>query len=74
MYGDLPESLNLVVNMNHPLVKKVLDNKDKKLGAKLEKLVTEITAKKAEVEELEKTQKELKKEEIPQAETENLLI
>jgi molecular chaperone HtpG len=72
MYGDLPESLNLVVNMNHPLVKKVLESKDKKLGTKLEKLVGEITAKKAEVEEMEKSQKDKKKEEIPQAETEKL--
>jgi molecular chaperone HtpG len=46
MYGDLPESLNLVVNLNHPLVKKVLESKDKKIGAKLEKLASDITAKK----------------------------
>ncbi len=72
MYGDIPESLNLVVNMNHPLVKKVLESKDKKLGTKLEKLVTQISEKKAEVEELEKSQKDKKKEEIPQAETEKL--
>jgi molecular chaperone HtpG len=72
MYGDLPESLNLVVNLNHPLVKKVLETKDKKIGAKLEKLAAEITAKKAEVEVLEKAKKDKKDEEIPQADKEKL--
>jgi molecular chaperone HtpG len=72
MYGDLPESLNLVVNLNHPLVKKVLESKDKKIGAKLEKLAADITAKKAEVDVLEKTKKDKKEEEIPQADKEKL--
>jgi molecular chaperone HtpG len=72
MYGDLPESLNLVVNLNHPLVKKVLESKDKKLGTKLEKIAGEITTKKAEVEVLEKAKKDKKEEEIPQADKEKL--
>jgi len=72
MYGDMPESMNLVVNIEHPLVKKVLENKDKKLGAKLEKLGAELKAKKAEVDVLEKAQKDKKDEEIPQAEKEKL--
>ncbi len=72
MYGDLPESLNLVVNLNHPLVKKVLDSKDKKIGAKLEKLSEELAAKKTEVDVLEKAKKGKKDDEIPQAEKEKL--
>ena len=72
MYGDFPESLNLVVNVNHPLVKKVVESKDKKLGSKLEKLMADITAKKAEVEALEKAKKDKKEEEIPQADKEKL--
>jgi molecular chaperone HtpG len=72
MYGDLPESLNLVVNLNHPLVKKVLESKDKKIGSKLEKLAADITTKKAEVDVLEKTKKDKKEEEIPQADKEKL--
>ncbi|HCE56816.1 MAG TPA: molecular chaperone HtpG [Prolixibacteraceae bacterium] len=71
-YGEMPESLNLVVNTNHPLVKKVLESKDKKLGAKLEKMVAEIAAKKAEIDVLEKEQKGKKDEEIPTAEKEKL--
>ncbi len=71
-YGDLPESLNLVVNIGSPLVKKVIDAKDKKLGTKLEKLYTEITAKKAEAEVLNKAKEGKKDEEIPSADKEQL--
>jgi molecular chaperone HtpG len=72
MYGDMPESLNLVVNTAHPLVQKVLDAKDKKLGTKLEELATELTAKKDEIAVLEKAKEGKKEEEIPSAEKEQL--
>lgn len=72
MYGDMPESLSLVVNITHPLVKKVLDNKDKKLKTQLEKMNAEIEAKKAEIAELEKAKEGKKDEEIPQADKEKL--
>lgn len=75
MYGNMPESLNLVVNFAHPMVKKVLDLKDKKLGSKLEKLETELTVQKEEVSVLEKAKKakkDKKEEEIPQADKEKL--
>ena len=71
-YGDMPESLNLVVNVEHPLVKKVLDAKTKKLGLKLEKLNTEIESKKSEVKTLEEAKKNKKDEEVPQADKERL--
>jgi molecular chaperone HtpG len=71
-YGEMPESLNLVVNTGHPLVKKVLEAKDKKLGSKLEKLVADISAKKAEIETLESAQKDKKDDEVPQADKEKL--
>ncbi|WP_346861534.1 molecular chaperone HtpG [uncultured Draconibacterium sp.] len=72
MYGDFPESLNLVVNTTHPLVKKVLDAKDKKLGKKLETLAGELTAKKDEITVLEKAKEGKKDEEVPLAEKEQL--
>lgn len=72
MYGDLPESLNLVVNTAHPLVVKVLDAKDKKLGKKLEELGTKLAAKKDEVAVLEKAKEGKKEEEVPSAEKEQL--
>ena len=72
MYGDLPESLNLVVNIAHPLVKKVVDSKDKKLAKQLEKFGAELTAKKDEIAKLEKAKEGNKEEEIPQADKEKL--
>ncbi len=72
MYGDLPDNLNLMVNTGHPLVKKVVDAKDKKLGKTLEELKADIEAKKAEISELEKAKEGKKEEEVPQADKEKL--
>ena len=72
MYGDFPDNLNLVVNSVHPLVKKVMDAKDKKLEKSLEKFNTDIAEKKAEISTLENAQKDKKEEEIAQADKEQL--
>lgn len=64
-YGDMPESLNLVVNISHQLVKKVLDEKDENLGNELGKLQEEINHKKAELSMLEKAREGKKDDEIP---------
>lgn len=56
-YGEMPDNLNLVVNTTHPLVKKVLDAKDKKLGTALQKFADNIKDKKAEIEKLEAAKK-----------------
>jgi molecular chaperone HtpG len=71
-YGDMPDSLNLVVNTAHPLVKKVIEAKNKKLSTQLEKMNADIAAKKAEVEKLEKAKEGKKEEEVPQADKEKL--
>ncbi|SHE32128.1 molecular chaperone HtpG [Mariniphaga anaerophila] len=71
-YGEMPDNMNLVVNIAHPLVKKVLEAKDKKLSKTLEPLAADITAKKAEVSELEKAKEGKKEEEVPQADKEKL--
>ncbi len=71
-YGDMPESLNLVVNTTHPLVKKVLDAKDKKLGPVIEKLSADIKEKKNEISSAEKSKEGKKEEEVLQADKEKL--
>ena len=71
-YGDMPDNLNLVVNISHPLVKKVIEAKDKKLSAQLEKMNADIVAKKSETGKLEKAKEGKKDEEIPQADKETL--
>lgn len=72
MYGDMPESLSMVVNTSHPLVKKVVDGRDKKLGKKLEEFGGQIKAKKEEIAVLEKAREGKKDEEVPQADKEKL--
>lgn len=72
MYGDFPDSLNLVVNTTHPVVKKVLEAKDKKLGKKLEDFTAKISATKSELDVLEKAKEGKKDEEIPTADKEKL--
>ena len=71
-YGEMPESLNLVVNTAHPLVKKVMEQKDADLGGKLHSLTAELDARKAEVSQLENARKDKKDEEVPQADKEKL--
>jgi molecular chaperone HtpG len=73
-YGDLPESLNLVVNTAHPLVKKVLKQKDKELGEAIKSLGADLEVRKAEVKGLEDAKKDKKEEEIASADLERLEI
>ena len=70
-YGDLPDNLTLVVNIVHPLVKKIIDSKDKKLGSKLEIANDGISKKKSEIEVVKK--EELSKEKQKSNEEEDLL-
>jgi len=65
-YGNMPDSLNLVVNVSHPLVKSVIDNKSKSLGSKIEKLNIQIKPAEEKADELKKKSKDKKDEEIPQ--------
>ena len=62
-YGNLPDSYNMVINSNHPLIYHVFTDKEKKLS----KQVTEINSKIAPLEkdktELENSQKDKKEEE-----------
>ncbi len=37
-YGELPDSYNLVVNTDHPLINQIIDKKDKELAADLSKI------------------------------------
>ena len=71
-YGAMGDSLSLVVNTDHPLVKKVLEEKDNKLGADLMQFNTELTTLKAEEGVLTKAKEGMKDEEVPQADKEKL--
>lgn len=72
-YGNMPDSLNLVVNASHPLIKSVIDAKGKNVGAKVEELNKQIKPVEVKVDELKKATKDKKDEEIPQADKDLLL-
>ena len=63
-YGDMPESMNLVVNTSHPLVEEIFQARDATIGAELETIQTELQAKTAEKVEVDKAKKDKKDEEI----------
>ena len=67
-YGDLPDSYNLVVNIGHPLIKRVIADKHEKLESELSSTVKEISKYKSEKEALKKLKEGKKDEEIPQEE------
>jgi molecular chaperone HtpG len=71
-YGELPDSFNLVVNTSHPLINKVMEQKDKKLAKKLETINTEMNPLMDEKTALEKLKEGKKEEEVDQVEKDKL--
>ncbi len=72
MYGDMPDSYNLVVNSNHPLVGRIVEQTEKKLAAKLEEMRAEKKSLSEERQLLEKVSEGKKDEVIPQSEKDQL--
>ncbi|MFO7672023.1 MAG: molecular chaperone HtpG [Bacteroidales bacterium] len=72
MYGNFPDSYNLVVNSNHPLVNKIVESTEKKLGKKLEELRTGKKSLSEEKQLLEKAKEGKKPEEVPQSEKDQM--
>lgn len=66
-YGQMPDSFNLVVNTDHPLVKKVIAEKDDDLGQQLNAIADELKPVNAELNALKEQIKDKKEEEIAQA-------
>jgi molecular chaperone HtpG len=72
MYGNLPDSYTLVVNVAHPLVKQVIDEKNTNLGEQLNSLNQLLKQKEDEKATLEKLKEGKKDEEIDSVEKEKL--
>ena len=53
-YGELPDSYNLVVNTEHPLIVRIKDEAAKALDATVQPLASEIESKNAEAEKIRK--------------------
>jgi len=71
-YGELPDSYNLVVNPNHPLVIKIADDLQKEAGDKLEVNRQERSRTKEEISFMEQEHKKKKEDEISQLEKDDL--
>ncbi len=66
-YGQMPDSFNLVVNTDHPLVKKVIAEKEGDLGEQLKTISGEMEPVSTELNTLKEQIKDKKEEEIDQA-------
>jgi molecular chaperone HtpG len=71
-YGGLPDSYNMVINAEHPLVKKVKEAAEKSVGKKLGELDEKMKPLRDEKSSLEKEKEGLKEEEINQAQKDKL--
>jgi len=71
-YGELPESYNLVVNPNHPLILKIYDDLKTEKGDKLTANDTERKRVREEVDFMENEHKKKKTEEVSQLEKDDL--
>ncbi len=71
-YGEMPDMYNLVLNADHPLVKKVLDETEAETREALAPIDAEIKGLKARQQALEQQQKDKKADEITDEEKKNL--
>ncbi|MFA9392376.1 MAG: molecular chaperone HtpG [Prolixibacteraceae bacterium] len=72
MYGNLPDNYNVVVNIAHPLVKKVIDSKNADLTDVLQPFNAQLNEKIEERTALDKLKAGKKDEEVPQEEKDKL--
>lgn len=71
-YGEMPDTFNLVLNSDHELVKKVLDDTAETTEEALKPIVSELRGLKARETALQQAQKDKKWDEITQAEKDDL--
>jgi molecular chaperone HtpG len=71
-YGELPDSFNLVVNPNHPVVIRISEDLQKEAGDKLKENNEQKKQLKEEIEFMEQEQKKKKEAEISQLEKDDL--
>ncbi|MBN1339214.1 MAG: molecular chaperone HtpG [Bacteroidales bacterium] len=71
-YGELPDSYNLVVNTNHPLVLRINEDLEKKLGEDIKKVTDKLEPLTKNKADLEKANRDKKEEEIKQEEKDRL--
>lgn len=71
-YGEMPDSYNLVVNTQHPLVKEILAGEETACSEKLQPILADLKGWKARQSDLREAQSKKKEEEITEAEKEDV--
>ena len=71
-YGELPDSYNLIINTDHPLCKKVLDDAEMGCNDRLSPIFEQIEENNKEIARLNEARKDKKEDEIPVADKEAL--
>ena len=71
-YGEMPDSFNLIINTEHPLSKKVIEETEKDCHAEIEPIQKEINELNDAIAKLQEASKGKKDEEIPITEKEEL--
>lgn len=71
-YGELPDSFNLIVNTEHPLSKKIIEDTENACKSEIEPIQGEIKTLQESVEKLRENHKEKKDDEIPVPEKEDI--
>lgn len=72
MYGEMPDSYNLVVNTDHKLINSILKEKEDTLSADLASIKEKLSPVIAERTQLEDLKKDKKEEEVPQEEKDKM--
>ncbi|MCT4639519.1 MAG: molecular chaperone HtpG [Bacteroidales bacterium] len=71
-YGEMPDSYNIVVNTNHPLVSRIATDLDKSAGDEAKKYDEKIKPIEATKTDIESINKDKKEDEIPQVDKDRL--
>lgn len=71
-YGDLPDSFNLVININHSIIESLASEVEKEIGEAIKKQSETISSLDEEIKGTQKSQEGKKDEEITQAEKDKL--
>lgn len=71
-YGEMPDTFNLVINADHPVVGRIVSAMSDKTKAQIEPIMAQIGTYEARKAELNKTKEGKKEEEIPQTEKDEM--
>lgn len=71
-YGEMPDMFNLILNSDHKLVKKIIEDEETACKAELTPLQNEIISVEKRRDELKEQQKDKKEDEIPTSEKDEL--